>query len=76
MGRKIELVDFYLSKGGQDDQNRRISKNRFAGFLAYLNKLESGEIVEKELDINENPSIHCVVNKSKGVENANSFRNR
>ena len=45
-------------------------------FLAYLNILESGEIVEKELDINENPSIHCVVNKSKGVENANSFRNR
>jgi hypothetical protein len=34
--RKIELVDFYLSKGGQDDQNRRISKNRFAGFFSLF----------------------------------------
>ena len=37
-------------------------------FLTYLDKLEKGEIVEKELDINKNPSIHSDVNKSKGVE--------
>lgn len=37
-------------------------------FLAYLDKLEKGEIVEKKLDTNKNPSIHNDVNKSKGVE--------
>ena len=37
-------------------------------FLTYLDKSEKGEIVEKELDINKNPSIHSDVNKSKGVE--------
>ena len=45
-------------------------------FLTYLDKLEKGEIVEKELDINKNPSIHCDVSELKGVENAISFRNR
>ena len=45
-------------------------------FLTYLDKLEKGEIVEKKLDINKNPSIHCDVNELKGVENAISFRNR
>lgn len=45
-------------------------------FLTYLDKLEKGKIVEKELDINKNPSIHCDVNELKGVENAISFRNR
>ena len=44
-------------------------------FLTYLDKLEKGEIVEKELDINKNPS-NCDVNELKGVENAISFRNR
>ena len=37
-------------------------------FDAEKFKLEKGEIVEKELDINKNPSIHSDVNKSKGVE--------
>ena len=44
-------------------------------FLTYLDKLEKGEIVEKELEINKNPS-NCDVNELKGVENAISFRNR
>ena len=36
-------------------------------FLTYLDKLEKGEIVEKELDINKNPSIHSDVNKALDV---------
>lgn len=56
-------------------QVEELVKIMLPNFLAYLDMLESGEIAEKELDIKENPSIHCVANTSKGDENADSFRN-
>ena len=45
-----------------------LAENLVKTILPELDKLEKGEIVEKELDINKNPSIHNDVNKSKGVE--------
>ena len=46
----------------------KLVKTILSEFLDYLDNSEKDEIVEKELDINKNPSIHNDVNKLKGVE--------